>query len=170
MLKRKVVLALAVPAILGMLEVFAVAQSQRAGGSLTALDYAEIHELYSRYSIGIDSGNGDMFGGVFTVDGAFELPGTTIQGREQLTQVAARPGGDKGPTNVSHVNANITIEPSADGATGTAYFLRVKLGQSGEPSMLTGGGIYRDTFVKTAEGWRIKKRIVQRAHSLPPIQ
>ena len=171
MLKRKVVLALAVPAVLGMLGVFAVAyaQSERARGSLTALDYAEIHQLYSRYAIGVDSGNSDMFAGVFTPDGTFELPTRTIQGRTQLADVA-KPGDGRGPTNVSHVAVNIAIEPSPDGATGTAYFLRVNLGESGKPSTLTGGGVYRDTFVKTAEGWRIKKRVVQPAHSVPPAK
>lgn len=173
MLKRTVVLTLAVTVVLATLGVLAVAQaqSQRGRGTLTALDYAEIQQLYSRYSIGVDSGNAEMFAGVFTNDGTFELPGgKTIQGRKQLAEVAASPADDKGPTNVSHVPVNIAIDASPDGATGTAYFLRVKLGESGKPSTLTGGGIYRDTFVKTSEGWRIKKRIVQRAHSIPPAK
>ena len=61
----------------------------------------------------------------------------------------------------------MAIDPSPEGATGTSYFLRVSLGQGGKPSALTGGGVYRDTFVKTSEGWRIKKRTVQPAHSIP---
>ena len=168
MLKQKVVLALAL-VVLGMLGVLAVAQAQaqRARGSLTALDYAEIEQLYGRYAIGVDSGNADMFAGVFTPDGTFEVAGKTFQGRKQLGEVAASPGNDKGPTNVSHVTVNITIDPSSEGAAGASYFLRVKVGQRGEPSTLIGGGIYRDTFVKTNEGWRIKKRIVQSAHSIP---
>ncbi len=166
MLKRTLALAATVSLVLVVVGVLAVAQSPRARGSLTALDYAEIQQLYSRYSIGVDSGNADMFSGVFTADGTFELPTRTIQGRKQLADVA-RPGDDRGPTNVSHIPVNIAIEPSPDGATGTAYFLRVKLGQKGEPNALTGGGVYRDTFVKTAEGWRIKKRVVQPAHSIP---
>ncbi len=168
MLKRTVVLALTVPVVFAVLGVLAVAQAQRARQSLTALDYAEIQQLYSRYAIGVDSGNGDMFGGVFTPDGTFVLPGRTIQGRKQLTEIAASPGDNKGPTNVSHVAVNMVIEPTPEGASGTSYFLRVKIGQKGEPSTLTGGGIYRDTFVKTSEGWRIKKRVVQPAHSMPP--
>ena len=72
--KRKVVLILTMPVVLGVLGVLAVAQaqSQRARGALTALDYAEIQQLYSGYAIGVDSGNGDMFAGVFTPDGTFE--------------------------------------------------------------------------------------------------
>jgi 3-phenylpropionate/cinnamic acid dioxygenase small subunit len=168
MLKRNVVFALALLLAVGVLGILATAEAQKTRGSLTALDYAEIQQLYSRYAIGIDSGNADMFAGVFTADGTFQLPTRTVQGRQQLADIAAKPGPDTGPTNVSHVAVNIAIEPAPDGATGTAYFLRVKLGQKGEANTLTGGGIYRDTFVKTSDGWRIKKRIVQPAHSVPP--
>ena len=167
MLKRNKVLALAALVVFGMLGALAAAQAQRTRGALTALDYAEIQQLYSRYSIGVDHGNGEMFAGVFTPDGTFELPSRTVQGRKQLTEIADRPSDDKGPTNLSHIAVNPVIEPSPGGATGTAYFLRVKIGQKGEPNTLTGGGIYRDTFVKTSEGWRIKKRVVQPAHSVP---
>lgn len=168
MRKTTVVLAVVVPVVFLAVQ----AQSQQRGRvSLTALDYAEIQQLYGRYAIGYDTGNGDMYAGVFTPDGTFELPGgKTLQGRKQLAELAAAPGSNKGPTNVLHVNSNITIEPSADGATGHAYVMLVNLGAGGKASTLTGGGIYRDIFVKTADGWRIKKRIYQPAHSVPGAQ
>jgi len=144
------------------------AQQQRTKGTLTALDYAEIQQLYGRYAIGYDSGNGDLFARAFTADGTFTLPNkTVIAGREKLAEFAAQPGGNKGPTNVLHVNSNVTIEPSSEGATATAYVLLVNIGQSGKPSALTGGGVYRDTFVKGPEGWRIKSRIYLPAHTVP---
>jgi hypothetical protein len=118
MVNRKVVLALAVPAVLGVLGALATAQAQRTRGSLTALDYVEIQQLYSRYAIGIDSGNAEMFAGVFTPDGTFQLPTRTVQGRQQLADIAAKPGPETGPTNVSHVAVNIAIEPAA-GSIGT---------------------------------------------------
>jgi hypothetical protein len=156
-------LALALPVlVLAALQ----AQQQRTRGSLTALDYAEIQQLYGRYAIGYDSGNGEMFARAFTADGRFNLPNDVIAGREKLAEFAGRPGGNKGPTNVLHVVSNVTIEPSAEGATGTAYVLLVNIGGSGKPSALTGGGIYRDTFVKSADGWRIKSRTYLPAHSV----
>lgn len=168
MSKTHVLLAVVAPAILVGF-VAAQAQSpQRARGSLTALDYAEIEQLYGRYAIGYDSGNGEMYASVFTADATFELPGgKTVQGRKQLAEFAAAPGNNKGPTNVFHVNSNTTIEPSPEGARGVAYVVLVNIGSSGKPSALTGGGIYRDVFVKTADGWRIKKRTFQPAHSIP---
>ena len=87
MLKRKVVLAVALPVVIGVFVGLALPQPrlQGARGSLTALDYAEIQQLYSRYAIGVDSGNADMFANVFTADGTFELPGgKTIQGRKNV--------------------------------------------------------------------------------------
>jgi len=164
MLKLKVALALIVPALV---LVALQAQQQRTKGSLTALDYAEIQQLYGRYAIGIDSANGEMFARAFTPDGTFHAPNNVIDGREKLAEFAKRPTSNKGPTNVRHVVSNVTIEPSPEGATGTAYVLLVNIGESGKPSGLTGGGIYRDTFVKSAEGWRIKTRTYQPAHSVP---
>ena len=165
MSKWNVALALALPLlVLTALQ----AQQQRARGSLTAQDYAEIQQLYGRYAIGYDSGNGDLFARAFTADGTFTIPNRmVVTGREKLAEFAAAPGGNKGPTNVLHVNSNITIEPSAEGATATAYVLLVNIGPSGKPSALTGGGIYRDTFVKGPEGWRIKTRTFLPAHTEP---
>ena len=166
MSKLKVVLLALTLSVL----VFAALQAQqRTKGTLTALDYAEIQRLYGRYAIGYDSGNGDLFARAFTADGTFTIPTRmVVAGREKLTEFAGQPGGNKGPTNVLHVNSNITIEPSAEGATGTAYVLLVNIGQSGKPSALTGGGIYHDTFVKGPEGWRIKSRVFLPAHTEPP--
>ena len=164
MSKWNVALALALPlVVLTVLQ----AQQQRARGSLTALDYAEIQQLYGRYAIGYDSGNGEMFARAFTADGTFQLPNNVIAGREKLAAFAGQPGNNKGPTNVFHVVSNVTIEPSAEGATGTAYVLLVNIGQTGKPSALTGGGVYRDTFVKSPEGWRIKSRTYLPAHTVP---
>lgn len=163
-MKWKGVMALVAPVLM----VVAVqAQQQRARGSLTALDYVEIQQLYGRYSIGFDTGNGEMFARAFTSDGIFELPNGPIEGRQKLSEFAGKPGSNKGPTNVFHVVSNVTIQPSAEGATGTAYVLLVNLGQGGKPSALTGGGVYRDVFVKGPEGWQIKKRTYLPAHSVP---
>jgi hypothetical protein len=172
MQKRTVGLALLALVVLAMfgLRTATEAQSPRGRGTLTALDYEEIRQLYGRYAIGIDTGNADMFSNVFTTDATFETPGRTIQGRKQLAELASKQGGETGPTNVSHVAVNVIIDPSAEGATGTSNYLRVKLGQKGEPSALISGGLYRDTFVKTPEGWRIRKRTIQQVHSIPPAR
>jgi hypothetical protein len=92
----------------------------------------------------------------------------SVEGRQKLSEFAGGPhGANKGPTNVAHAAQIPLIEPSAEGAVGTAYVLLVRIGESGKPSALNGGGIYRDVFVKGPEGWRIKKRVYLPAHSVP---
>ena len=157
MLKRKALIVLGVSIL-----VLAVVQGQQKATkspSLTPMDYFEIQQLYARYSHGFDSAadNGNMFARAFTSDGVFNLPnGIVIEGQHKLAEFAARPGNNKGPTNVFHVVSNVLIEPAPEGATGLAYVELVNIGQAGKPSALTGGGIYRDVFVKGPEGWRIK--------------
>jgi hypothetical protein len=165
MIRRKVVGIAVLPIVLAIAGVLAVTHAQSKGGSLTAQDYAEIQQLHSRYAIGVDSGNAELFASAFTEDGTLILSGRTFQGRQQLAQMAGAPGPDKGPMNVSHVVTNVLIEPSTEGATGTAYFIRMTIGKDGKPSTVDGGGVYQDTFVKTAAGWRIKKRTGTRAHT-----
>lgn len=162
-MKRTILIALSTCALL-----FAVAHAQQKRPTLTAQDYAEIQQLYAQYSHGIDSGADDglMFARVFTPDGALIAPTGTTEGREKLAELARR--GKKSPTNVRHWAVNVLIEPSPEGANGSAYVLLVNIGESGQPSGVMGGGIYRDVIVKTSEGWRIKKRAYYPAGSTVP--
>jgi hypothetical protein len=134
---------------------------QPAGGGveLTPLDYIEIQQLAIRYSYGLDStaDNGYMYADVFTPDGEFvgrQVPLT--QGREALARVArsVRKGN---PMYVRHFIANHEIQPSPEGATGKVYLMVVDV-EEGQPSSIYIGGRYEDVYVKTAQGWRIKRR------------
>jgi hypothetical protein len=147
----------------GVLAVGATVHAQ--GGTLTPLDYAEIQQLYARYAYGLDSGadNGAMFAQVFTADGVLtDESGKTTQGRDKLMELA-RSNPAKGPTNVQHFVWNVKIEPNAQGATGKAYIVVAKLGETGQPAAVLDGGQYWDDLVKTADGWRIKKREFHKA-------
>ena len=132
--------------------------------ALTALDYAEIQQLYARYAFAYDTAedNGHAYARTFTADGAFFFPngdprkrcpasksgvGSTCQGPEELASLARGTGG-KNRLTLSHVTTNVVIEPSPEGATGKAY-LTLRSGS---------GGLYEDQLVKTAEGWRFKVR------------
>lgn len=54
---------------------------------------------------------------------------------------------------------NVLIEPSPEGAVGTAYFAMMKSGaQEGQPSVVEFNGVYNDVFVKTRDGWKFKSR------------
>jgi hypothetical protein len=147
----------------------AAARAQPAPGELAALDYLQIQQLVARYARAIDtcSNNGYDYADLFTPDGAFvpsfegkALP--PIQGRERLAEVSG--GGSRGCKNVGwieqgvrHIYTNHIITPTAEGATGTVDMLMIGLG--GDPNKIEYDGYYEDTYVRTAEGWRFKRRV-----------
>src|SRR5262245_21335993 len=79
---------------------------------LTGTDYAEIQRLYSVYNYGDDSGNGQMFGSVFTPDG--ELVSSRI--RKGRDAIAANRGPLKQRPQARHFMTNIIITASPEGA------------------------------------------------------
>jgi hypothetical protein len=152
---RRVLLGLA----LGLSLLSSAAQSQGTAPALSALDRIEIEQLAIRYTYGLDTvaDNGYMYADVFTPDGEFvgrQVPLT--QGREALARVArsVRKGNQM---YVRHFITNHVIEPAPEGATGTVYLMVVDV-EEGQPSSIYIGGQYRDLYVKTADGWRIKRR------------
>ena len=58
---------------------------------------------------------------------------------------------------IRHVLSNLIIKPAPGGASGSVYSTTIEA-----PATIIGIGIYEDTFVKTGEGWRIKKRVYHR--------
>ena len=161
-------------AVLAVVIVGFLAQSAGTAPTLTAQDYAEIDQLYARYSYGVDTqaDDGWMYAQTFTTDGEFDFgaPSGPAVGREQLREMA-RPGGvwdqgSGGQPRSWHVPSNIMVEPTADGARGSAYLLLVSGSEAGVP-VVTGRGIYTDEIVKTTEGWRFKKRAFH-AGDFPP--
>jgi SnoaL-like domain len=143
-------------------------------GSQAALapeDYIEIQQVVASYPFALDTGadSGALYADLFTTDGMFVSGDMKIAGRESLKAFAwhHRPG--QGPLYVRNFSTNSLIEPSAGGATGKAYALVLDLGENGKPSSLLGGGHYEDVYVKTADGWRIKRReFIPSKTELPP--
>jgi hypothetical protein len=129
-----------------------------ANGSLSVMDYLQIEQLIASYGHALDSGfgkgdNGDAYAGLYTKDGvAF----TNTKGYDALAVLAREQ--PRGPKYVRHYLTNHVIEPSAEGATGKAYLAVLDIGEGGKPGTIFLGGHYEDTFVRTADGWRIKTR------------
>lgn len=158
-----IVLALAVA-------VSAAAFAAQKAKALTALDYAEIQQLYIHYNYGIDTHaeNGMMWAKTFVADGVFEVVGSQkIQGTGKLAEFAKLKPGAPPPDAPHHFATNIMIEPSGDGAKGSAYFFNVTTPEKGKGSSITGTGTYQDEIVRTADGWRFKKRTFY-SNALPP--
>ena len=96
--------------------------------------------------------------------------GTVRQGREQLAALGRGERGAKDFTTFNHFVTNVLIEPNGAGAVGKAYVVRAEPWKGGGPQAqrLISGGHYRDELLKTASGWRIRKRTFQRAGAPAP--
>lgn len=131
-----------------------------ARATLTPQDRLDIQQLVARYPYALDTGEdeGRAYGNLFAADGQFVSPVGTIEGRSALAEFASghRPG--QGPLHVRNFSTNVLIEPSPEGATGKVYAVVISIGENGDPSSIFTGGHFEDVYVKTSEGWRIKRR------------
>lgn len=138
----------------------AVAQDGSAPpAALTPLDYLEIRQLVARYAYAVDTGAdaGAVYASLFTKDGAFvDRTGREITGPKALAELARR--NARGPQSAFHFIVNHVIEPSPRGATGRQYLLQLRIGETGRPNDVFGGGTYDDEYEKTPEGWRFRRR------------
>ena len=125
--------------------------------TLTATDYLQIEQLVSSYGHALDSGygkgeNGEAYANLYTPDASF----AGAVGRDKLVVLGKiQP---RGPDYVRHYLTNHVIEPTPEGARGKEYLVVIDIGENGKPSSLFLGGHYEETYVKTAEGWRMKNR------------
>lgn len=162
-----------------------VATAQQSPG-LTPMDYVQIRQLAARYAFAMDTGadDGYQLADLFATDG--ELVNPSAKGRDELAVVAR--GGNRGPLNTSLYTMNHVIEPAPEGAIGRQYIIQLNFDQNvpqvppgtsqwsligqkrGEVSNL--GGHFQDVYVKTAQGWRFKRRelITSRSGPQPQIE
>jgi SnoaL-like protein len=156
---------------------------------LSDRDLVEIQQLVSglQYAVDMDADNGVAYASGFTADGTFAcvlpdagdvvpsgLPArcaphsgkfTTevrprAKGRDALAKMAAEE--PHGPAYVRHFVFNHVIEPNRSGATGKAYVAIIDITPRQKPGFehsISVIGRYADEYVKTAQGWRISKRV-----------
>jgi hypothetical protein len=124
------------------------ARPSTAQQTLTALDYLEIQQLYARYNFAIDGSDAQAYAALFVPDGSFN----TYTGHDALVAFI------KGRTNANlrHWNTNLMITGTPEGASASVYLMLLDVGVN--PPVVTRAARYEDTLVKTADGWRFKKR------------
>jgi hypothetical protein len=126
----------------------ALTYAQSATAALTTQDYVEIQQLYARYNWAIDAGDVEGYVALYTPDGSFN----TFNGTEGLrTFMKNRQAGTR-----RHWNTNLVITPSPEGASGKVYLMFLDVGA--KPPAIASAARYEDRLVKTAAGWRFKKR------------
>lgn len=132
------------------------AQQSNSVARLSGADYAEIKNAYGRSLHAVSTGNGTSFAQSFTADGEMTGSDGTQSGRPSLTRYGSAQRG------VRHWITNLAIEALPDGALSWAYVLDSR-GQD-----FTFGALYRDRWVRTSDGWRIRKREVFPGNKMPP--
>ncbi|HEY7639184.1 MAG TPA: nuclear transport factor 2 family protein [Steroidobacteraceae bacterium] len=117
---------------------------------LSTQDYIDIEQLYATYNHAIDSGDGEAWAATFTPDGTFNK----FAGHDQLVGFIQQWKEKMNGGNRRHWNTNLRIVPSKDGASATVFLMLVDV----STKSIVATGMYNDTLVKTAGGWRFKTR------------
>ena len=145
-------------AIVVAVAVAGAVQAQGSQRALTTQDYVEIQQLYARYVHAIDSGDAETYAALFTPDGSFN----DNVGREALIAFIKNRNG----AATRHINTSLVITPTAEGAAGAVYNMFLNVATN--PPTVTGASQYRDTLVKTPQGWRFKTRLNTREGAPAP--
>jgi actinorhodin biosynthesis protein ActVIA len=126
---------------------------------LSTQDYVDIEQLYATYNHAIDSGDAEGWAGTFTPDGTFNK----YTGHDQLVGFIEGWKKNNG-ANRRHWNTNLRIQPSKDGASASVFLMLVDV----TTKSIIATGMYNDTLVKTAGGWRFKTRATKMDAATPP--
>jgi hypothetical protein len=138
-------------------------QEQGRAMTLTALDYAEIQQLYYKYHWMVDAVDAKGWANLFTPDGTYESgggQGLRAKGHEELKALVVKSmNGGPLKTNPLGLVTNIWVEPAADGTVrGGSYMVRINPPDPEKGTTISSVTVYLDVLVKTPEGWRIKNR------------
>lgn len=122
-------------------------------------DYYEIEQLVKGYTHGVDVGPEDA-SWVFTPDGEYFSVFTkrTTKGKKALKEMYSRLRKNNENRPLNHLLTNLVVTPTAEGATGTVYLTEMQPGGDTSMPTITRFGRYHDTYVRTPQGWRIKRR------------
>jgi hypothetical protein len=119
--------------------------------ALTAQDFVDIQQLYTRYNWLLDTGDSEGYASTFTPDGVFN----NNVGHEAIVKFATTFHAGLG-SHVKHWNTNLMITPTPEGAIGQVYLVLVDFAT--KPASIATSANYSDELVKTPQGWRFKKR------------
>ena len=127
---------------------------------LSTQDYIDIEQLYATYNHAIDAGDGEAWAATFTPDGTFNK----FTGHDQLVGFIQAWKEKMNGGNRRHWNTNLRIVPSKDGASASVLLMLVDV----NTKSIVATGMYNDTLVKTANGWRFKTRQTKMDTAAPP--
>jgi 3-phenylpropionate/cinnamic acid dioxygenase small subunit len=125
-------------------------------------DRLRIRELAERYCLAMDNALAEEWAATFAEDGVFEGVDGTYRGREELVAFARRHAADPRYNTGQHWVSNFAIEVEGDRAEVFSNFQLVAHEPGSDPVRyyVRSVGWYRDSLVRTAEGWRFARRKV----------
>jgi hypothetical protein len=129
-------------------------------------DKEQIAEVLIRYATGIDSKDWPLLRSCWTdeIDVDYQQLGR-FTSPDALTDVMRQLHENMGPTY--HRLSNFVINVDGDRATVRSYVHAVLMLQpDDDTNWVDALGHYDDVFVRTAEGWRINKRVSRTARTL----
>jgi hypothetical protein len=136
------------------------AYAQRSTGGVRALsgaDIAEIQQLHARYNQGWDFRDVDLYLSAYADDAVFTTGAGDAYTGKRAIKGYLTDGFTKGASaEVTHNNTSVLITPTAEGAKGRVYWYTINV--LARPAAIEGVGYYEDTYVRTADGWRMKSR------------
>jgi uncharacterized protein (TIGR02246 family) len=127
--------------------------------------YWACSNLVTDYAYHRDQFNAKEFAELFTEDASLTVVGQTWVGRDNIEK---RIEGLKTGSSIRHEMSTIRIVPiDDDNATGVSY-ATIYSAPAGETSVSGFAlmGEYIDEFVRTADGWKISKRVLVQKYSL----
>jgi hypothetical protein len=127
-------------------------------------DRLAISEALDDYALGVDERDWDLAKSVFTADAALDYTafGGPKGSRDEVIDWIGAAVGNFAMSQ--HLITNRRIAVDGDTASVTAELLAPMGMPAGEGKMtvLLTGGCYRDTFVRTPDGWKISARTCDR--------
>lgn len=147
MLARKVLALVGIAIVAGA----TWSAAQQTNKTLTAQDLVDIQQLYAKYNWTLDAGDSEGYASTFTPDGVFN----NNAGHDAIVKFADTFHAGLG-SHVRHWNTNLMILPTPEGASGQVYLVLVDFAT--KPATIVTSASYSDQLVRTAQGWRFKKR------------
>ncbi|MEU4236914.1 nuclear transport factor 2 family protein [Actinoplanes sp. NPDC026619] len=135
---------------------------------LTADDRLDLVELIHRLCHALDYSRPDDFAAVFTPDGVYQAVSSVAAGEHPrfrhegaaellaFAEAAARKRQGLG----RHWTGNVVLNATEAGASAVSYVAFLEIDPETNERRITISGTHRDSFVRSADGWRFTSRTV----------
>jgi hypothetical protein len=126
-----------------------------------ALDLADrlaIEDLVNLYCHNADYNPPESMRDIFIPGAVWEVPAMDLRCEGIDAIVAFFTQSRAGFGSARHVISNLIVQGDGDHATASCYLQVIKVDE--EPKQIVSFGRYQDELVRTAEGWRLRHRLI----------